>query len=173
MSAITLDQIALPIFTTMLANMDDWLAKAQTDALARKFDVNVLMQTRLSPDMLPLTFQIRIACDNAKLGLARMTGADVPPRTPVDETLAQARDRIAATLAYIAGFDPAKVAASADQDVSYPIDMAGTLRTQKGLDYLHSWVLPNFYFHITTAYALLRHNGVLLGKADYLAGTAS
>jgi hypothetical protein len=166
---ITLSSASLPIFRTGLANLDHCLAKAQANAEARKFDPNVFVAARLAPDMLPFSSQIRIACDAAKLAVARLSGTEAPKFEDNEATFADLRERIAKTLSYLNGVDPATIDGREDIDITFPVGRDKT-RTMKGEAYLKHWAIPNFFFHVTTAYALLRHNGVDLGKIDYLAG---
>ena len=167
---ISMSSASLPVFTTMLRNLNHCLSKAEASAAARKFDVNVLVQARLAPDMLPLASQIRIACDAAKLGAARLGGLDAPKFADDETTFAQLQERIAKTLDFLASVPPTAIDGSEDKAITFPVGRDGTTRTMPGEAYLKHWVLPNVFFHVTTAYALLRHNGVDLGKVDYLMG---
>ena len=166
---ITLSSASLPIFETALANLDHCLAKAQASAAARKFDPNVLVGVRLAPDMLPFSAQVRIACDSAKLAVARSGGLQAPKFEDNEVSFEDLRERIAKTRAWLQTVPPDALDGREDADVTFPISRDKT-RTMKGEAYLKHWALPNFFFHVTTAYALLRHNGVDLGKADYMAG---
>ncbi|NDY92312.1 DUF1993 domain-containing protein [Ideonella livida] len=168
--SLTLSSACLPVFQTMLANLDHCLAKAEAHAAVRKFDVNVLVQARLAPDMLPLASQVRIACDAAKLAVARVGALDAPRFADDETTLAQLRERIAKTLAWLATVPANALDGQEDRDITFPVGRDGATRTMKGEAYVKHWALPNVYFHVTTTYALLRHNGVDLGKADYLLG---
>jgi hypothetical protein len=167
---ITLSSASLPIFRTGLANLDHCLAKAQANAEARKFDPNVFVAMRLAPDMLPFAAQIRIACDAAKLAAARLSGSEAPKFEDNETSFAELRERIAKTLHYLASVPADSIDGREDVDITFPIRRDGTTTTMKGEAYLKHWAIPNFFFHVTTAYALLRHNGVDLGKADFLAG---
>jgi Uncharacterized protein conserved in bacteria len=160
---------SLPIFTTMLGNLSHMLDKAQAHAEARKFDPAALLQFRLAPDMLPFTRQILIACDAAKNGVARLSGVEAPKFDDQEATFAELKVRIQKTLDYLASVPPERLDGSEQKEITFPVGREAT-RTMKGEAYLKHWVLPNFFFHVTTAYAILRHNGVELGKADYLAG---
>lgn len=171
--SITLSSASLPVFTQMLNNLSHCLDKALVSAEVRKFDPNVLVTARLAPDMLPLAAQIRIACDGAKLGTARLAAIDAPVFADDETTLVQLQERIAKTLAFLASVPVAKLDGRESADITFPISRDGKTRTMQGDAYLKHWVLPNFYFHVTTAYALLRHNGVDLGKRDYLEGAAA
>jgi hypothetical protein len=168
--AITLSSASLPIFTSVLNNLSHCLFKAEANAAARKFDPNVLVNVRLAPDMLPLASQIRIACDTAKLGAARLAGLEAPRHEDNETTIAELKARIASTLDYLATVPAARIDGREEAEISFPVGRDRALRTMQGEAYLKHWVLPNLFFHATTAYALLRHNGVDLGKTDFLLG---
>jgi uncharacterized protein len=159
-----------PVFKSMLANLDHFLVKAAAHAAAKKFDPANLLTARLAPDMLPLTRQILIACDASKFGIARLSGVEAPKFDDTETTIDQLRERIAKTIAFIDSVSANKLDGTEDKDVTFPAGAAGS-RTMKGEAYLMHWVIPNFFFHVTTAYALLRHNGVELGKSEYLLGS--
>jgi hypothetical protein len=169
---ISMSSASLPIFKTMLRNLDHFLDKAQAHAQARKFDPAALTTYRLAPDMLPLTRQILIACDAAKNGVARLSGAEAPKFEDNEATLDELKARIQKTLDWLGTVPADKLDGTEDKEITFPVGREAT-RTMKGEAYLKHWVLPNFFFHVTTAYAILRHNGVELGKADYLAGAPS
>lgn len=151
--------------SSMLRNLEGFLAKAVAFAEAKPMEVDALLNARLSPDMRPLTFQIQAACDAAKFAGARLAGVEAPSHPDTEETLAQLRSRIAAVLEYLAGLDAEAVNAGADRDVRLGFLPGKVLR---GEDYLRQLALPNFYFHVTTAYALLRATGVAIGKQDFI-----
>jgi hypothetical protein len=136
--------------------------------VARKFDANNYLQLRLAPDMLPFVSQVRIASDTAKGCVARLAGQEIPKFEDNEASLADLRERVRKTLAYINEVPFAAVDGSEERDIVIPMRTRDALQF-KGLFYLQHWALPNFYFHVTTAYALLRHAGVELGKADFLA----
>lgn len=167
--SISMHSASVPVFTRMLDNLLGWLSKAQAHATAKKFDAGVLLGTRLAPDMLPFVRQVQIACDAAKFGVARLAGADAPKFEDSETTLEELRQRIQKTIEYISSVPAAQVNGSEQRDITVP-GRNGSL-TFTGEDYLRQFALPNFFFHVTTAYALLRHNGVELGKADYLGAT--
>ncbi len=167
--AISMSSASLPVFRTMLGNLSHLLEKGQAYAQARKFDPQVLVTYRLAPDMLPFSRQIQIACDAAKNGVARIAGVEAPRFEDNEATFDELRARIAKTLAWLDTVPAAKLDGTEDKDITFPVGREST-RTMKGEAYLKHWVLPNLFFHVTTAYAILRHNGVDLGKADYLAG---
>jgi hypothetical protein len=160
---------SVPVFQHMLRNLSHILDKGQASAEARKFDPSVLANARLAPDMLPFTKQIQIACDGAKNGVARIAGVEAPKFEDNETTFPELKARIEKTLDFLATVPQAKLQGTEDKEITFPVGRDKT-RTMTGQAYLTTWVLPNFFFHVTTAYALLRHNGVDLGKADYLAG---
>ena len=161
-----------PIFKSMLGNLDHFLMKAAAHAAAKKFDPANLLAARLAPDMLPLTRQVLIACDASKFGIARLSGVEAPKFDDTETTIEQLRERIAKTIAFIDSVSADKLDGTEDKDVTFPAGPAGS-RTMKGEAYLKHWVIPNFFFHVTTAYALLRHSGVELGKPEFLMGARS
>ena len=164
--SISMHSASVPVFVRMLGNLLDWLDKAEAHAAAKKFDAAVLLGMRLAPDMLPFTKQIQIACDAAKFGVSRLAGVEAPKFEDTEATLEELRERVRKTIAYVKSVPAAQIDGTEDKDVNVP-RRDGTI-TLKGEPYLKHYVLPNFYFHVTTAYALLRHNGVQLGKGDYL-----
>ena len=166
---ITMSSASLPIFRTTLSNLSHILDKGLAHAQARKIDPQVLTSDRLAPDMLPFSRQIQIACDAAKNGAARLAGVEAPRFEDTETTFEELKARITKTLAWLDTVPAAKLDGCEDKDITFPVGREST-RTMKGEAYLKHWVLPNLFFHVTTAYAILRHNGVELGKADYLAG---
>jgi len=164
--SLTMYSASVPVFVRMLGNLTTWIDKAEAHARARKFDPDLFLGTRLAADMLPFTKQIQIACDGAKFGVARLAGVEAPKFEDNEATVAELRERIAKTLAFVTSVPAEKIEGSDDRDVTVP-RRDGPLQ-MKGEVYLKHFVLPNLYFHLTTAYALLRHNGVDLGKADFL-----
>ncbi len=168
--SISMSSASSPLLNAMLGNLDFCLVKAQTHAETKKFDPANLLAARLAPDMLPLTRQVLIACDASKFGISRLSGVEAPKFEDTEITIEQLRERIAKTMAFIDSVPADKLDGTEDKDITFPIGRDGATRTMKGEAYLKHWVLPNFFFHVTTAYALLRHNGVDLGKTDYLLG---
>jgi hypothetical protein len=160
---------SVPVFQHMLRNLVHILDKGEANAQARKFEPAVLATSRLAPDMLPFTRQILIACDAAKNGVARIAGVEAPKFEDNETTFAELKARVQKTLEFLATVPAAKLEGTEDKEVTFPVGRDKTL-TMKSAAYLTTWVLPNFFFHVTTAYAILRHNGVDLGKQDYLAG---
>jgi uncharacterized protein len=167
---ITMHRASVPIFLRMLGNMTAWLDKAEAHAQARRFDPSVFLTVRLAPDMLPLPKQVQIACDAAKFCVARLAGGEAPTFADDEKTLAELRDRIRRTADYLGSVAADRIDGSEDHDIVVP--RRDTSMTMKGEAYLKHFALPNFFFHVTTVYALLRHNGVELGKLDYLGAVA-
>jgi hypothetical protein len=161
-------QISIPVFARALNNLAAILNKAAAHAEARKIDPSVLINYRLAPDMLPLSRQVQIASDTAKGCAARLAGVDVPSFADTETTFPELQERIDKTLAFLNTLTAEQIDGSESRTVT--IQLRGKDVQFVGLAYLTSFVLPNLYFHVTTAYAILRHNGVELGKADYLGG---
>jgi uncharacterized protein len=170
--SITMSSASLPIFKTTLANLRHILDKGAAHAQARKIDPLVLTASRLYPDMLPLARQILIACDGPKNGLARIAGVEPPKFEDNEQSFEELKARIDKTLEFLSTVPADALNGTEDKDITFPVGRDKT-RTMKAEAYLKHWVLPNFFFHVTTAYAILRHNGVELGKSDYLAGAGA
>lgn len=151
---------------TMLVNLDAWLAKAIEHAKAKGFDPDVLAQARLAPDQFPLARQVQAACDSAKLAAARLAGKEAPAHPDEEKTLDELRARIGKATAFLDGLTREDFAGAAQQTVRLPF-LPGD-KGAVGLDYFIGFAQPNFFFHVTTAYAILRHNGVSLGKRDFI-----
>jgi hypothetical protein len=166
---MSMSSASLPVFKSMLGNLSHILDKAQAHAEAKKFDPSVLLQYRLAPDMLPFTRQVLIACDAAKNGMARISGVESPRYDDTESSFPELKARIQKTIDYLATVPNEAVDGTEDKEITFPVGREAT-RTMTGEAFLKHWALPNFYFHITMAYAILRHNGVELGKADYLVG---
>ncbi|HEU4621812.1 MAG TPA: DUF1993 domain-containing protein [Burkholderiaceae bacterium] len=169
MSAISMYAASVPVFDRMLNNLSAILDKAMAHCAARKIEPQVLLNMRLSPDMFTLTRQVQIACDFAKGTAARLAGVEVPKYDDDESTFADLKARIAKTQAFIRTLSTGQIDGSETREIS--ITIAGTPTTFKGLPYLLHFALPNFYFHATTAYGILRHAGVELGKRDFIGGT--
>ncbi|MBX3156867.1 MAG: DUF1993 domain-containing protein [Deltaproteobacteria bacterium] len=159
--------LTVPQLTKMLKNLDAWLGLAVAYAERKKFDVNTLAKARLAPDQFSLDRQVQTACDNAKFIVARLAGKEWPIHPDVETTVEQLRARIATVSAYIETFRPEDFAGADERRISLPW-MEG--KWMRGDEYVAQFALANFYFHITTAYAILRHNGVELGKSHYIGG---
>jgi len=166
--SLSMHQISIPVFARALNNLAAILNKAATHVEARKIDPSVLINYRLAPDMLPLSRQVQIASDTAKGCAARLAGVDVPSFADTETTFPELQERIDKTLAFLNTLTAEQIDGSESRTVT--IQLRGKDVQFVGLAYLTSFVLPNLYFHVTTAYAILRHNGVELGKADYLGG---
>ena len=164
--SISMYSASVPIFVRMLGNLNGWLDKAEAHAQTRKFDTAVYLAARLAPDMLPFTKQIQIACDAVKFGVARLASVEAPKFEDDEASLADLRERIRKTLRFIESVPASSIDGTEAKDIVVP-RRDGSM-TLKGEAYLKQFVLPNFFFHVTTSYALLRHNGVELGKADFL-----
>jgi len=156
-----------PVFTRILGNMLHWLDRAEAHAQARKFDANNYLGLRLAPDMLPFARQIQIASDGAKGCMSRLAGAEIPKWEDNEATLDELRARIRKTLEHVQSFAPAQIDGSDERAITVPMRSGDALQFT-GETFLKHFALPNFFFHATTAYALLRHAGVELGKADFL-----
>jgi hypothetical protein len=165
--SISMYTASVPVFVKTLTNMLTWLDKAQAHAKARSFDPAVYLTLRLYPDMLPLPAQIRIAGDSAKGCAARLAGKEPPVFEDNETTLDELRERIRKTLAYLETVSAKDIEGSEQREIVLPARNREPRRF-RGEYYLKHWALPNFFFHATTLYALLRHNGVELGKADFL-----
>lgn len=160
-------QASVPRFANTLKNLSAILDKAQAHADARKIDPAVLTNFRLYPDMLPMKRQVQIACDSAKGAVARLAGVEVPKHEDTEETFADLKTRIAKTIDFMQAFKPAQIDGSEEKNIHLKLGQREV--EYKGMQYLLGHSLPNFYFHVTTAYDILRHNGVEIGKRDYLA----
>ena len=163
---ISMYQISAPVFTKMLGALSNVLDKGAAFAVAKKIDPAVLMASRLAPDMFPLTRQVQIATDHAKGACARLAGVDVPSYADTEATFPELQQRVAKTLEFIKALKPEQFDGSADRDVT--LTLGGQKFTWKGSVYLQNFALPNFFFHATTTYNILRHNGVDVGKRDFL-----
>ncbi|MGH6817397.1 MAG: DUF1993 domain-containing protein [Methylovirgula sp.] len=165
--AFSLSEASIPAFLVGLGTLSSLLDKADAFATAKKIDPCVLLNFRLAPDMFPFVRQVQIATDQAKNGSARLAGVE-PPRFEDDETtLDQLRARLAKTVAFLKTLDAKAIGASAQREITFPFG-PNKVGHMKGGDYLVHFVLPNFYFHVATAYGILRHCGVELGKRDFL-----
>ena len=159
-------QASAPRFANTLKNLAAILDKAQAHAETRKIDPLVLTSARLFPDMFALARQVQIACDTAKGAVGRLAGLEFPKHEDTETSFAELKARIAKTLDFIGGVRPAQVDGSEGRDVT--LKLQGREVTFKGMQYLLGFALPNFYFHVATAYNILRHNGVELGKRDFI-----
>jgi len=158
-------EITVPQFLKMLKNLSACLEKASTYASGKKIEMDVLINSRLAPDQFPLGRQIQIACDTAKLCASRLTGKDAPVHDDKEKTFDEFKKRIAETIAYLEKFSAADFKGAEEKHISQP-RWEGKWLT--GSEFVMQHAIPNIYFHITTAYSILRHNGVDVGKKDYL-----
>ncbi|MEW5881530.1 MAG: DUF1993 domain-containing protein [Pseudomonadota bacterium] len=163
---ISMYAASVPVFVKMLGNLSAILDKAAAYAEQKKVDPAVLLGARLYPDMFALTKQVQIACDFAKGAVARLAGHEPPTYEDNETTIADLKARIARTVEYIQTFTPEQLNGSETREVELKI--RGETVRYPGLAYLLHVATPNFYFHITTAYGILRHNGVELGKRDFV-----
>ena len=163
---ISMYQASVPRIVNMLTNLDHLLDKALVHIESKKWNEAALTQFRLYPDMLPMTRQVQIACDTAKGVVARLAGVEIPAYEDNEVSFADLKQRIAKTIAFINGFSAAQIDGTEDKDI---VTKRGDVETRyKGMQFLLNHAMPNVYFHVTTVYAILRHNGVERGNRDYL-----
>ena len=163
---ISMYQASVPRILNMLTNLDHLLDKALVHIESKKWNEAALTQFRLYPDMLPMTRQVQIACDTAKGVVARLAGVDIPAYEDNEVSFADLKQRIAKTMAFINGFGPEQIDGTEDKDI---FTKRGDVETHyKGMQFLLNHAMPNIYFHVTTVYTILRHNGIEIGKRDYL-----
>lgn len=164
--SLSMYSASIPVLVRMLGNLSAILHKAEAYAAERKIEPSVLLNARLAPDMLPLVSQVQIASDNAKGCAARLAGLDIPSYADTESSFAELQARIAKTQAFLGSVTAAQ--ADGSEGKSITLNFPGMELKFSGQDYLLNFVLPNFYFHVTTAYAILRHNGLDIGKMDFL-----
>jgi hypothetical protein len=164
--AISMYQASVPQFRKMLVNLSAILTKTEEHVAAKGLDGKVLVEARLFPDMFPLAKQVQIACDQVKFGLARLASVEAPKFNDDESTLAQLKERIAKTIAFIDVIKPEQIDGAEAKEIKFSIKEWSFEFT--GEQYVLTWVTPNFYFHVATAYNILRHNGIEIGKTDYL-----
>jgi hypothetical protein len=164
--SISMYDVSIPIFTLSLTNLSAILDKAASHEESKKVDPKVIPQARLIVDMLPLSAQIQIACDTAKGAAARLAGVEAPKHEDTEVTLAELKARVAKTLDFIRTIKPEQLQKAETREIV--LKFPQTTLKFTGINYLTNFALPNFFFHVTTAYALLRKNGVDLGKRDFL-----
>jgi hypothetical protein len=165
---LSMYQASVPSFVHFLNNLSAIIDKAEAHCAEKKIDPSILINFRLRPDMLPFARQIQIATDGVKGCPSRLAGAEVPSFPDTETTFAELKARIAKTIAHVKSFTPSQIDGSEDKDIT--LKFGPNEFKFKGQDYLTNFVLPNFYFHLTTAYAILRHCGVEIGKRDFLGG---
>ena len=164
--SISMYEACAPRFASMLRNLDAILGKAQAHAAAKKIDPAVLISARLFPDMLPFVKQVQIATDHAKGAVARLAGVEVPRFEDTEQNFDELRARLAKTIAFVESFSAEQIDGSEDREIT--LRAGGKDLAFKGMPYLIGYAIPNFYFHLVTAYNILRHNGIEIGKGDYL-----
>jgi uncharacterized protein len=164
--SLTMYQASVPVFVQYLNSLEVLLDKAKTLCAAKKIDELVITGSRLAPDMFPLSRQIQIACDFAKGASARLAGADVPTWEDNEKTIDELKARVRKTADFIQGFKIAQITGSEERDIKLKI--RGNDVTFKGQPYLTNFAMGHFFFHMTTAYNILRHNGVEIGKGDFI-----
>jgi hypothetical protein len=158
---------AVPAFLQILGSLSGLLTKAEAHCKAKNIQPEVLLGARLYPDMLPLSRQVQLACDFSGKACARLTGSEVPSTPDTEKTFEELRQRLAKTIDYVKTFKPAQFDGADARDVTFPIGPDKSL-TLKGQQFLSAFAFPNFYFHAATAHGILRHNGVEVGKRDFL-----
>jgi hypothetical protein len=163
---LSMHQVSAPVFLQGLTGLSGVLDKAIAHFADKKIDQSAILQFRLYPDMLAFTRQVQVACDFAKGAVGRLAGDDFPVFEDTEASLEDLKARVDKTAAYIKSIVPGSMDGAEDKDIS--LVRRGETMTFKGADYLLAQALPNFYFHCTTAYAILRHNGVEIGKRDFL-----
>lgn len=163
---LSMYQASVPVFLRMLTNLTNVLDKAIAHVAARKLEPSALLNARLYPDMFPLTRQVQLVCDFAKNTSARLAGVDLPKFDDTETSFEELKARIAKTTEFLKTLKPAQIDGTEEKVITFPV--AGQPTTFKGQQYLFNSGFANFFFHVTTAYAILRHNGVELGKRDFL-----
>lgn len=164
---MSLHELSTGSFVPMLRSLQQILDKATQQAADKGIDLAALPNARLAPDMFPLTKQVQIACDTAKNATAHMIGDQAPRFEDFEQTLSDLKARIAKTIEYIQTAQPAAFEGAGDRAIQFPL-IENLVFDSNGLEYLRDWALPHFYFHVVTAYDILRHMGVEIGKRDYL-----
>lgn len=165
---LSMYQASVPTFIHALNNLQNILAKGEAFAIAKKIDPAVLVNSRLAPDMFPLSRQVQIASDIVKGGVGRLAGVEVPSFPDTESSLTELKDRVSKTIAFLKTIEAKQIDGTEEKDIA--LKVGGRELAFKGQAYLLGFVIPNLYFHITTTYAILRHNGVEVGKADFLGG---
>jgi hypothetical protein len=166
---ISMHAMSVDVLSNILGNLSWLLEKGEAFATAKKIDPSVLLASRLAPDMFPLTRQVQVACDIAKNSVSRLAGQEPPRFEDNETTFEQLRARIARTVAFMKGLPAKDFENSETREIKVPAGPDRTLEF-KGLNFVQSWAIPHVFFHVTTAYNILRHNGVEIGKSDYIGG---
>lgn len=164
---LSMSQASVPVFVVGLNALSAILGKAEAFVAAKKSDPNAFLHARLAPDMFDFTQQVQVVSDQARRGAARIAGVEPPSYEDNETTFAQLKARLAKTVAYLQTLDAKAIDAAADRDITFPLG-GGRNGRMKGSDYLNHFLLPNYYFHLTTAYDLARHAGVEIGKRDFI-----
>jgi uncharacterized protein len=157
----------VPAFLQILGSLTGILTKAEAHSKAKNIAPEVLLGARLYPDMLPFSKQVQLASDFAAKGCARLTGSEVPATPDTEKTFEELKQRLAKTIDYVKAFKPAQFEGADAREITFPIGPTNTL-TLKGQQFVNNFAFPNFYFHAATAHGILRHNGVEIGKRDFL-----
>ncbi|XGB43619.1 MAG: DUF1993 domain-containing protein [Nodosilinea sp. LVE1205-7] len=165
--SISMYQATVPPLLRAVGNLSSILEKASAHGESRGIDPQVLLQSRLYPDMFPLVRQVQIASDLTRRGTARLAGVDAPPLADTETSFPELIHRLQTTIAYLESFKPEQIDGTEDKEFTVPVG-GGHSITMRGWPFLSYFLLPNVFFHVTTAYAILRHNGVELGKRDFL-----
>jgi uncharacterized protein len=165
--SFSMSKASLPVFEIGLNALSAILDKGAAYAAAKKIDPSVVLQARLFPDMFPLVRQVQIATDQAKFGAARLSGVEAPRYEDNETTFDQLKERIAKTVGFVKSVDAKQIDAAADREITFPLGPTNKGQ-MKGEDYLNHFVLPNFHFHCATAYDILRHCGIDIGKRDFM-----
>jgi hypothetical protein len=166
---ISMYQASIPTFINGLKNLSEILSKAENYAKEKKIEPSVLINSRLYPDMFPLSRQVQIATDIVKGGVARLAGDEIPSYSDNEASFSELQERISKTIKYIESFKASQIDGTEDKAINFTVGKVEVMELNfTGQQYLLYWILPNFYFHITTTYAILRHNGLDIGKADFL-----
>jgi hypothetical protein len=164
---VSFHDAVVPAYLQMLNSLTGLLTKAEAHCAAKKIDPSVMLGSRLFPDMLPLSKQIQLASDFAAKGCARLTHSEVPSMPDTEKTFEELKQRLAKTIDYVKSYKPEQFEGADTKDVTFPAGPDRTM-TLKGQQFFSGASLPNFYFHATTAHGILRHNGVEIGKRDFL-----
>jgi hypothetical protein len=157
----------VPAYLQILSSLSGLLAKAEAHCEAKKIQPEVLFGARLYPDMLPFSKQIQLACDFASKGCARLTGSEVPSTPDTEKSFAELKQRLSNTIGYLKTFKPAQFEGGERKEITFPVGPNSNL-TLKGQEFVNRFSFPNFYFHAATAHGILRHNGVEIGKRDFI-----
>ena len=166
--SFSMSRASLPVIEIVLDALTSLLDKAETFATAKKIDPSVLLAWRIAPDMFPFSRQVQIVTDQAKNGCARLAGIEAPRFEDTEKTIAELKERIAKTKKFVQSIDPQAIDGAEDHAITFPLGPVNKGHMNSRAEYLNHYLLPNLYFHLTTAYAILRSCGIEVGKADYL-----